>query len=74
MLRNAVEDLLVSGCLRPPRLVIHDEDFLNNFGEPIPKLGQLATRYEVSRHLPNRRPYAIASSAIAGRTRRQPEN
>jgi FkbM family methyltransferase len=74
MMRNALEDLLARGCLRPPRLVIHDEDFLNNFGEPIPELGQLAARHAVSRHLPNRRPYAIASSAIAGRSRRQREN
>ena len=74
MLRNALEALLARGCLRPPRLIIHDEDFLNNFGEPIPELGQLAERHTVSRHLPNRRPYAIASSIIASRSRRQREN
>ena len=74
LLRNTVDELLARGCFRPPRLIIHDEDFLNNFGEPIPELGQLAERHTVSRHLPNRRPYAIASSIIASRSRRQREN
>jgi len=74
MLRNALEDLLTRGCFKPPQLIIHDEDFLNNFGEPIPELGQLAERYTASRHLPNRRPYAIASSIIESRSRRQREN
>ena len=74
MLRNALEDLLARGCFKPPKLIIHDEDFLNNFGEPIPRLDQLAARHAANRHLPNRRPYAIAYSAIAGRSRRQREN
>ena len=69
LLRNALDRLLARGCFRPPRLIIHDEDFLNNFGEPIPELGELATRYQVNRHLPNRRPFAIAASVIAGRER-----
>lgn len=67
LLRNALDKLLARGCFRPPRLIIHDEDFLNNFGEPIPGLGELAARYLVNRNLPNRRPFAIAASAIAGR-------
>jgi len=68
LLRNAFDRLLARGCFRPPRLIIHDEDFLNNFGESIPGLGELAARYQVNRHLPNRRPFAVASSVIAGRT------
>ena len=68
LLRNAFDGLLARGCLRSPRLIIHDEDFLNNFGEPIPGLGELAARYQVNRHLPNRRPFAVASSVIANRT------
>lgn len=67
LLRSAFDKLLARGCFRPPRLVIHDEDFLNNFGEPIPGLGELAARYQVNRHLPNRRPFAVAASAIADR-------
>ena len=67
LLRNTVDELLTRGCFRPPRLIIHDEDFLNNFGEPIPGLGELAARYLVDRHLPNRRPFAVAASVIAGR-------
>ena len=70
LLRNAFDGLLARGCFRPPRLIIHDEDFLNNFGEPIPGLGELAARYQVNRHLPNRRPFAVAASAIAGRSER----
>jgi len=67
LLRNALDKLLARGCFRPPQLIIHDEDFLNNFGEPIPGLSELAARYQVNRHLPNRRPFAIAASAIADR-------
>ncbi len=67
MLRNAFDGLLTRGCFRPPRLIIHDEDFLNNFGEPIPGLGELAARYKMHEHLPRRRPFAVAASAIASR-------
>lgn len=74
LLRNAFDKLLERGCIRPPRLIIHDEDFLNNFGEPIPGLGELAARYQVNRHLPNRRPYAEAAATISGRLRRQRED
>ena len=74
MLRNAFDGLLARGCLRPPRLIIHDEDFLNNFGEPIAGLGELAARYKMREHLPNKRPFAVASTVIAGRSRRQRED
>lgn len=74
LLRNAFDGLLARGCLKPPRLIIHDEDFLNNFGEPIAGLGELAARYQVNRQLPNRRPFAVASTVIAGRSRRQHED
>ena len=67
LLRNAFDGLLARGCVRPPRLIIHDEDFLNNFGEAIPGLGELAARHKLNEHLPNKRPYAIASSVISGR-------
>ena len=67
LLRNALDGLLASGCKRPPQLILHDEDFLNNFGEGIPGLGELAARHQLRAHLPNRRPYAIASSIIASR-------
>ena len=56
-----------SGCLRPPRLIIHDEDFLNNFGETIPGLGELAAHYKLNEQLQNKRPFAIASSVISRR-------
>ena len=71
LLRNTFDQLLARGCFRPPRLVIHDEDFLNNFGEAIPGLSELAARYQVNRHLPNRRPFAVASSVIASRSQPQ---
>ena len=74
LLRNAFDGLLARGCFRPPRLIIHDEDFLNNFGEPIPGLGELAARYKMHEHLPNRRPFAVAASIIAGRSRPQHED
>ena len=74
LLRNAFDKLLARGCFRPPRLIIHDEDFLNNFGEPIAGLSELASRYLMNRHLPNRRPFAVASSVIAGREQPQHEN
>jgi len=70
LLRNAFDGLLARGCPRPPRLIIHDEDLLNNYGEPTPGLGELAARYTVNGHLPNRRPFAIASSVIAERSSR----
>ena len=66
LLRNAFDGLLARGCFRPPRLIVHDEDFLNNFGEPIAGLSELAARYQVNRHLPNRRPFAIAASVLRG--------
>lgn len=71
LLRNALDELLARGCVRPPRLIIHDEDFLNNYGDPIPGLAELAARHTVNRHLPNKRPYAIAASVIAERSRRR---
>ena len=70
MLRNAFDKLLARGCFRPPRLIIHDEDFLNNFGEPIPGLGELAARYKMHEQLPRRRPFAVAASVLANRTER----
>jgi hypothetical protein len=70
LLRNAFDGLLARGCSRPPRVVIHDEDLLNNFGEAIPGLGELAARYEANQHLPNKRPYATASDAITARRMR----
>ena len=74
LLRNAFDKLLARGCFRPPRLIIHDEDFLNNFGEAIPGLNELVMHYQVKRHLPNKRPFAVAASVIAGRSRRQRED
>ena len=70
MLRNAFDGLLTRGCFRPPQMIIHDEDFLNNFGELVPGLGELAARYKMNEHLPNKRPFAVAARAIAGRSDR----
>ena len=67
LLRNAFDGLLARGCFRPPRLIIHDEDFLNNFGEPIAGLSELAARYKMHEHLPRRRPFAVAADVIAAR-------
>ena len=67
LLRNAFDGLLARGCMRPPRLVIHDEDFLNNFGEPVPGLGELAARYKVSENVRNKRPFSVAADVIAAR-------
>lgn len=67
LLRNALGGLLTRGCAAPPRLIIHDEDFLNNFGEAVPGLGGLAARHKKSENLQVKRPYAEAASIIATR-------
>ena len=67
LLRNALDGLLARGCAAPPRLIIHDEDFLNNFGEAVPGLGGLAARHKKSESLRKKRPYATAASLIATR-------
>jgi len=68
LLRNAFNGLLARGCLKPPRMIIHDEDFLNNFGEPIAGLGELVARYKMNERFSNARPFAVAARAIASRT------
>ena len=67
LLRNALDGLLARGCAAPPRLIIHDEDFLNNFGEAVPGLGGLAARRKKSENMKNKRLYAEAASIIATR-------
>jgi FkbM family methyltransferase len=74
MLRNSFDEMLTRGCWKPPRLIVHDEDFLNNFGEALPELDVLAARYKMRESTPNKRPYATAASVIARRSHPQHEH
>ena len=64
LLRNSLDDLLARGCETPPRVIIHDEDYLNNFGEPVPGLTELADRHKKSLAIRGKRPYAVANALV----------
>ena len=66
LMRNHLDALLRRGCRTAPQTILHDDDFANNFGEPVPGLTQLAQRYETSLNMQGKRPFSVATSLIAG--------
>ena len=66
LLRNHLEALLQRGCHTPPRILLHDDDPLNNFGESVPGLSQIAQRYDDALRMHGKRPFGLAASLANG--------